>query len=251
MNDTPRVDKKKQSKSRSRLIKLELNVASLPDIPQKTILKNEIGRAKDALDSDVTTYSDTLWADIRYNIWRIKWTYRIFPNQYESNIVLWLKGLILYSFIVLFIFGPCAVIVNVWPKPVIHTPQVTDSMPWIVKAVIALKLAPLFSTVIELGIEIKAYFWGLLGGAGAVVSMVKRFESIASQKRPHWLVFVQGLFNPIVGSLSAVIACRYYESTLKDDVSQLPLLVLAFFAGFSERILAGIGAYVDSSKKTQ
>ena len=108
----------------------------------------------------------------------------------------------------------------------------------------------IFTSVKNLGVDIKAYYWGLLGGAGAVVSMIRRSESISSQKVSYWLVFAQGLFNPIVGSLSAVISCRYYIDMIKADSSQVPLVVLAFFAGFSERIISGIGAKVDGSKKS-
>lgn len=245
MNDIQGYDASMHARTRSRLTKLELNVAALPDIPQKKILFNEIERAKVALEANDTTYSEALWGDIRGNIRRIKWYYRIFPNQFDSNIVLWLKGLILYSSIVLLIFGPCAVIVHIWPSE----ESTSASLPLIVVAIKYLGLDPLFTTVKDLGIKSKAYLWGLLGGAGAVVSMVKRIKSIETQKVSHWLLFTQGLFNPIVGSLSAVVACAYYSNTLKEEVTQIPLYVVAFFAGFSERILASIGTQANGPKK--
>jgi len=242
MTDTSHNSDEALAESRSRLTKIELSVATLPEIPEKAILINEIERAKDALDAGDTTYSETLWAKIRYKISRIKWFYRILPNQYDSNILLWLKGLVLYSLTVLFVFGPCAVIVYVWKE----SPE-----PWIVKLVKDLKLAPIFDTVNGFGVNPRAYFWGLLGGSGAVVSMARRFKTIASQEGSHWLLFAQGLFNPIIGSLSAVIACHYYSSVLKASATQMPLLVIAFFAGFSERILASIGDLANEKKKGQ
>ena len=82
MNDIQGYDARKHARTRSRLTKLELNVAALPDIPQKEILFNEIESAKVALAANDATYSEALWGDIRGNIWRIKWCYRIFPNQF-------------------------------------------------------------------------------------------------------------------------------------------------------------------------
>ncbi len=238
-------DVKTNARTRSLLIKLELNIAAMPDIPQKQILANEIEIAKISLENNDPSYSEALWTNIRFKIWRIIWAYRILPNQYDQNILLWLKGLVLYSIIVLLIIGPCAVIVDVWPKD-----GSTAQLPWIVQAVEFLNIDPIFISAKRL-IDIKAYYWGVLGGAGAVVSMMKRSESISNQKASYWLVFAQGLFNPIIGSLSAVIACRYYMDLVNNDISSsVPLVVIAFFAGFSERIISSVGTQIDALKKT-
>ena len=258
MNFPAKDNEHKVPESRVRLTKLELNVASLPDIPHKRILNDEIARAKETLQVGDSTYADLLWSQIRRTASRIKWYYRLVPNRFESNITLWLKGIVLYSILVLGVFGPCAVIVAKWPgiinggKGVTNGTCAMGGIHWLVELVCYFKLAPLFETVIGLKIQPEGYLWGLLGGAGAVVSMVKRIDSIANQVSHHWLVFTQGLFNPIVGSLSAVITCRFYETTMKGaGGSMLPLVVLAFFAGFSERILSNLADRVKDTGKSQ
>jgi len=51
MTVSSRVDEKR-AKSRSRLTKLELDVAALPEIPQRNILKDAIKKAKEALEAN-------------------------------------------------------------------------------------------------------------------------------------------------------------------------------------------------------
>jgi hypothetical protein len=110
-------------------------------------------------------------------------------------------------------------------------------MLWPVRLVKWLGFHSIFKTVMDLGIRPEAYYWGLLGGAGAVVSLVKRFDQISKQEGSPWLFFSKGLFNPIVGSLSAVVVCRFVSEGLTDAYKGIPLLVIAFFAGFSERLI--------------
>jgi len=80
-----------------------------------------------------------------------------------------------------------------------------------------LGLTPIFDTVSDLGIRPTAYLFGSFGGAGAVASIVKRFDEIASRHDSPWLSFAQGLFNLIVGSLVAVVACRFVSSNSSVD----------------------------------
>ena len=231
------MDKKETNKksylfnARVKLTKLEIKVASLPDIPEKHILQRELDKAKNSLDEGETEYTDVLWNDVRRTISKIKLLYSIIPHSTSSNIQLLLRGIFIYSLLVFF-FGICAVIVHVYND---------YPTPWPVELVKWLGLDPIFKTVMALSIKPEAYYWGLLGGAGAVVSLVKRFDNISKHEGRPWLFFSRGLFNPIVGSLSAVVACRFASQGLLDEYKGVPLLVVAFFAGFSERLISKIG----------
>ena len=86
-----------------------------------------------------------------------------------------------------------------------------------------------------------AFLIGVFGGAGAVVSLVKRFNEFAKSSGSSWLYFSTGLFSPIVGSLAAVVICKFAAAGLDDKYEGVPLIVIAFFAGFSERLLNKIG----------
>ncbi|MFC1823928.1 hypothetical protein ACFL9T_14555 [Thermodesulfobacteriota bacterium] len=243
MEDRKNRNEKRMWKARAKLTKLEVDVASLPDTAKRSILQREIDLAAEELSKGKPIYALLLWVRLRSKVNRLRFRFLLFPSPSDSNLQLLLKGIVIYSVIVLLFFGPCVVVVNSFLKK-----ELTD----LVLFVRWIGLSPLFETVIDLNIQPRAYFWGILGGAGAVVSMVKRFDVIASRKATPWLFFAQGLFNPIVGSLSAVIACRFASSgLLTTALHGTPLMVIAFFAGFSERILTWVGSQADVKVKGQ
>ena len=135
--------------SRAQLAKLELQVAALPEVPQKKILLDEIKLAKTYLDQNDTTYSESLTAKMRFAVWKLKWSYRIWPNEYTPPILIWFKGVIIYSVIVLGFFGPASVIVDNWDK--INGKGVFGFKPVLF----------LFNTVIDtFNIPPRAFYWG-------------------------------------------------------------------------------------------
>lgn len=211
-----------------RLTKYEVQVASLNDSPEKQILLREINKARNELENDDIDYSIAFWKGMKRTIRRLKRRSFFSVGDGKSNIKLVLLGIITYSVIVFFI-GICAVIVFSYES----TPE-----PGLIKLVKAIGLDPLFKTVISLGITPHSYLTGLLGGAGAVLSMVRRFDKIAEKKASPWLLFSQGLFNPIVGSLSAVVICMIVSAGLIPEYQGVPIYVLAFFSGFSEKLLS-------------
>jgi hypothetical protein len=191
------------------------------------ILEREIALAVKLLDDGDCQYSKALWTEMRSTIRRLRLRSLLFPPGMNSNIQFIFWGIATYASIVS-IFGACAVIVHMYR---------TDPESWPIRFVSRVGLLPLFQTVSALGIKPSAYLWGLFGGAGAVVSIVKRFDELAQRTGSPWLFFLQGLFNPIVGSLSAVVACKFASASLVDAYKGVPLLAIAFFAGFSERLL--------------
>ena len=151
------------------------------------------------------------------------------PNEkrtktHESALRVVLFGVSAYAAFVLAILGPCVVVV--------YSLGIGEENEFTTVAR-SLGLVPLFKAVMGLGIRPWAYLVGLFGAAGAVVSIVRRFERIASQPAPFWLLFGQGLFIPILGSLSAVIACRAIHAMDWFNAHQALDTFVAFTAGLS------------------
>jgi len=207
------------------ILKLELIVCTLPDIEEKKILQREIELAKKELNENRIEYPSILTKKIKRTIKRIRFRIIILPHESNTNIQLIIKGIVLYSLIV-FCFGICAVIVNVYNE--IPTP-------FIVELVKSIGLDPLFKTVISLDITQRIYHWGLLGGAGVVVSMINRFKTFEESSKSKWLYFAVGLFKPILGSLTAIMACRIASVGIIEAYKDVPLIAIAFFSGFSEK----------------
>ena len=153
-----------------------------------------------------------------------------------------LAGLVLYSTFVIGVLGPCVVIV--WSLN-------AGTLNGFTALADKLGLLSIFETVRGLGIKPEAYIWGLFGGAGAVTSIVKRFDQISSKRASFWLLFSQGVFNPIVGSLAAVVVCSFVYSTDQLNLLKIvPAVVPAFFAGFSERLLTRLESTIGADTTT-
>ncbi len=86
--------------TRAKLTKLEIKVASLPNIPEKDILQHELDVAKSSLEEGDAEYAKVLWNDIRGTISRVKLRYSIIPHSTSSNIQLVVRGLVIYGSIV-------------------------------------------------------------------------------------------------------------------------------------------------------
>lgn len=219
------------ARSRARLVRIQLEVLACPPSEARRVLLAEIAAAQEQLTQGEPTYAKYLCDQTASLIVGLKRRQRFEMGTSESAVGVLLLGIVTYSAVVLLFIGPCVVVVSSLSA------GETNSFTAFAKTV---GLLPLFETVMRLKIQPEAYLWGLFGGAGAVVSMVRRFEQIGKQPTSFfWVLFGQGLFNPIVGSLSAVVVCGFVYKTDQLKVLQfVPAIVIAFFAGFSERLLA-------------
>jgi hypothetical protein len=227
------------ARERARIIRLQLEVLECPASEARRILMHEIDIALEQLLNGNPEYARQLYDETTASIAKLRKRNRFGVRPSESAIGTILAGVSLYSAFVLLLLGPCVVVVASLNAH--HNNSFTALAD-------TLGLIPLFDTVRSLGIRPEAYLWGLLGGAGAVVSMVKRFEQLSKSKAPFWLLFGEGLFNPIVGSLSAVVVCNFiYNTDQLKALQAVPTVVVAFFAGFSERLLGRVEAVVSGS----
>jgi hypothetical protein len=229
--NTPTGPEDVAARSRARLVRLQLEVLACPPSEARSVLLAEIAAAQEQLAQGDPTYAKYLYDQTASLLVGLKLRRRFDTGTPESAVGVLLLGVVTYSAGVLLFIGPCVVVVSSLSA------GETNSFTAVAKAV---GLLPLFETVMRLKIQPDAYLWGLFGGAGAVVSMARRFEQIAKHPTPFfWVLFGQGLFNPIVGSLSAVVVCGFVYKTDQLKVLQfVPAIVIAFFAGFSERLLA-------------
>jgi hypothetical protein len=230
------------ARCRAELIRLYVDVFALRNIDVKRALIGEISLALDQLSSGDSHYARELIREVRPVIAKQRWASIFGISPPESAIGILLSGVLIYSVFVVLMLGPCVVVVQSLKAP--------SSLNLFTSAAQWLGLMPVFQTVMALGITPPAYLYGLLGGAGAVVSLVKRFDSFSTRSSSFWLLFATGLFSPIVGSLRALVVCDFIYATDKVKVLQvIPHVVVAFFAGFSERLLAGVGRMVGFESK--
>jgi len=217
-----------QSRIMARLIKMEVDNLSQSSKPQFQLIETEIAKSKKQMESGNHEYALALVKEFRLQLILCKILNLILPQNGNSNIPLIISGIAIYAFIV-FLAGICAVTVFMYG---------IDSQSWIVHFVQKLGFDPLFKTVISFNIRPISFLYGVFGGAGAVVSIIKRLDSISKEKKTPWLYFSQGLFNPIVGSIVAVVICEMVSNGNTMGLAKsFPLIALSFFAGFSERIL--------------
>jgi len=225
-------------KEKARVAKLRLDIAALKQSPVKDLLEDQVTVVEAQLQEGNLEYSKQFRHETRSTILSIKLK-QIFGSRDEStNIRTLLLGLVCYGIIVFFI-GICAIIVFVYQ---------TDPQSNLITFLRSIGVLPIFATVSSFGITAEAFLWGILGGAGAVSNMVRRFDKIGGKKSSFWLLFAQGLFGPIVGSLSAVVAVTFVQEGLLDILKPIPLPVIAFFAGFSEQLIDRLGETVISTK---
>ena len=218
----------------AKLAKLRFDICSLHESNRKRLLLYELEIAAQKLEEGNAEYAKQFRKHLGPVVRRIRFREAFTADDKRSNIKSVLLGIVCYSLIV-FVIGICAVIVNIYQRD----PQ--DELIVFVKNI---GLLPVFITVSDLGIKPILYLWGITGGAGAVVSIVKRFDEIGQREASFWSLFAQGLFNPIVGSLAAVVVCTFVKAGLLNILSAVPLLVISFFSGFSERLLEKVGTLV-------
>lgn len=222
---------------RARLVRLHVQLLNCPPSVARDALLVEIASALDLHGKGAVEYARYLYEQNATVVGglRKRQLFKIISPETTVGIVL--LGILVYSAGVLLFLGPCVVVVSSLAAKTSNSFTLTAA---------AVGLTPLFEAVMRLGIRPEAYLWGLFGGAGAVVSMVRRFEQFPSQGRPvFWLLFAQGLLNPIVGSLSAVVICSFVYHTDQVKIPQaVPTIVLAFFSGFSERLLVRTEALI-------
>jgi len=210
-----------------RLLKLKYRLFT--DTERREFLLQEIENTrKRLLDENDTLYAKIFRRTFRWSIVKLNVRRHISIGNSSSNIKTVLLGIIVYSIIVFF-FGICATVVysinnttelNLWqPNGLLHFVQENGLMPYFLFA--------------SKHITTQSYLIGLIGGSGAVVSLIKRFDAIHKVKSSFWVLFSKGLFNPVVGSLSAIAVVSFMSNT----IDGIYLFAAAFFAGFSERIL--------------
>jgi len=214
-------------RTKTKLLRMELLVVALPDSETKTVLLREMKEAQLLIDKGDPSYANAICKELRSFIRGLRLRSFFVSQTGTSNIQLIFSGILIYSFIVLLI-GICAIIVDQYR---------VNPTSGLIKVVDGIGLNPLFSTVTGLGIQPMSYLIGLFGAAGAVVSLVKRFDEFEQKKGSPWLFFSIGLFSPIAGSLAAVVICKFVSAGLVENYKEVPLIAVAFFAGFSERLL--------------
>ena len=223
-------DRADTARQRAALVRLLLEVVELPKTDVSRLLIREIEVANELLESGDGRYAEQLIASSATAVRRLRRRRTFGLRPPGQTITPVLAGLVLYSTFVIGVLGPCVVIVwSLNAGTVNGFTALADN----------LGARSIFETVRGLGVKPEAYLWGLFGGAGAVASIVKRFDQIASKRASFWLLFSQGVFNPIVGSLAAVVVCSFVYGTDQLNLLKIvPPVVSAFFAGFSERLLA-------------
>lgn len=233
--------RKKFEKERAKLSKLLFFVTSLAPSEKKDLLNKELHIAIEKLESNNNfIYARHFRKQYSSIIFWSKINSFFSGDSRNSNMQLVLLGIICYSIIILFI-GICAGILVIYSnKGNTGFRDFLDTI-W---------LGYIFKTLSDLGFTTRGYYLGVLGGAGAVVSMVRRFNRISTSKKSKWLIFADGFFNPIVGSLSAVIVCKFVEAGLLNILEKVPIIVIAFFSGFSERLLETVGREIQLGRKT-
>jgi len=208
---------------------LKFKYRLLSDKDKRELLINEIENAqKKLLEEDGTSYSKSFRKIFKWAPFKLNFKYKLTPVNERSNIKTLILGILLYSLIV-FLIGICATIVY-------SMNNLTEIDNWEANGLLCIVqkmgLTPFFLFA-QKYISVKSYGIGLLGGAGAVVSLIKRFDIINKTDASFWALFSKGFFNPIVGSLSAVVIV----SIMSSNIQEVYLLAVAFFAGFSERLL--------------
>ena len=224
------------ARERAGLVRMRLDALTLPAGDAKRLILRELDIAEAALGKGHSEYASELRMACQAAMAIQQRRSRFRFSVPDSNIGTLLAGVLVYAVIVGMI-APCVIVVASLNDGATNA---------FTRAADALGLMPVFATVRSLGIQPVAYMWGIWGAAGAVVSMVKRFDQFASRRAPKALLFSEGLFNPIVGSLAAVVACVFvYRGDQLNILKPVPSVVLAFFAGFSERLLDRIESLIN------
>ncbi|MFN0141336.1 MAG: hypothetical protein ACKVQW_14775 [Pyrinomonadaceae bacterium] len=222
-----------------RLARMRARIASLRPSATKEVLENELAIAKTSLNEGNVEYAKQFRKEFRSAIFRLKLTQAFGSIDTNPNIRIVIMGVICYS-AMMAVGGLCAVVVYVYQ-------QHPDSS--LISFLRQIWILYIFAAVSDLGISPKHYLLGLLGGVGAIASIVRRFDEIERSKKSFWSLFAQGLLNPIVASFVATVIVSFVNAGLLNILKQIPAPVIAFFAGFSEQLIDRVGTIITPKDK--
>ena len=214
-----------------RLLKMKYWV--LKGDERESFLKSEIENALHSLAEDEdTAYVKAFRHHFQWIIWRHKWKSKlgIHINKNHTPRIALFSGFISYIILV-FLAGMAATVVySLNQHPEWGTSSDFNSAGGLVQFTFELGLLPIFQFA-QAYISPEAFMIGLMGGAGATVSLIKRLDEITKAQNGFWFFWGKGLLNPITGSIVALVLSQVL---IFDAVAKT---VIAFFAGFSERLL--------------